>query len=151
MISVEAEYRGYKIEWVDFRRLFNITEDGETVRQDMRTAEECEKWIDNKLKATFKRVNVFCRGWRSEYKKGVATSIIEERGGDHSVWFTDTKKHRSKEGISSIYLDNESNTELMADIFQRKSRIEVLDAEINTLAEQLENLTTEMMVVKEKK
>ena len=150
MISVEAEYRGYKIEWVDFRRLFEIKEDGETVRQDMRTVEECEKWIDSRLKAKFKRVNVFHRGWRSEYSKGVATSLIEERGGC-SVWFTNTKKQRSREGISSIYIDNESNAKLMADIFQRKSQIKVLDTEIETLAKQLENLTTEMMVIKEGK
>ncbi len=149
-IKMVVEYLGYEIKWEDWGRSFKITKDEESIRDGIKTLEECQKWIDSRVKQRFSKINVFCYGWHGVPSKGIATSLIPERGDTYSVWFTNEKKRRSKESIDSIYIANETNQKFLIDISSKQIQIKIIEKEIELLESQMEHLTPEMMEIKTK-
>lgn len=148
-INMESNYRGFDIRWIDFLRTFEIREGNASVKSNVRTLEECQDWIDKRLKIKYNRVDVIYKGWRGELRKGVATSLIEDHS-DYYVWFTDAKKQRSKENIEYIYVDNEHNGKLISTIRENRLQVAKLDKVKVELESQLENLTPLMMIIEKK-
>ena len=146
-IEMKGEYRGYGIEWMEYNRTFTISLDGVRASDNRKSLEECEKWIDAKLKEKFNRVDILHIGWRGELTKGVATSLLTESGKTY-VWMSDAKKKRSKESIDSIYLDNSINRNLLLDISNKRAQVRALEGEVQELMNQMEHLTEDLMVTK---
>jgi len=145
---MSGEYRGYEIRWVDFSRNFEIREDKVSVKDKVSTLSECQSWIDTRFKEKFNRVNVFHYGWYGKIEWGAATSLIAEAGDTYYIWFTNSKKGRSKENIKDIYIDNEINRGCLSAINSKQTLIKALEEEITALVVQMEHLTPNMMIMK---
>lgn len=148
MTEMKAEYRGYEIEWRDWSKTFDISQDGSTVKQRLDTIEACEKWIDAKEKTKYKRVPVWIEGsgWRlrGEWLHGEATSLID----NEYVWFVNDKKERSKEPIDLLYLDTPETVSTIHQIKMKEVEIRAIQEDIDKLKESLPPLTADMMVEK---
>jgi len=148
-IEMKSEYRSYGIKWVDFHRAFTISLDGIEISKNKSTLEDCQKWIDSKLKEKYNRVDVLCAGWRwgGEVREYAATSLNEESGIFY-VCLSDSKNQRSKENINKVYLNNEFNQNLLSDVSAKLVVIKLLEDEAQELMAKMEKLTPDMMIVK---
>lgn len=151
-IELKAEYRGYEIEWFDSQRQFRINHDGIETKAGLERLEDCQKWIDDRLKQKFKRVNVIHIGYRGELKKGIATSFTTEcdrytHQDKYFVWFTDTKQKRTKDNLDEFYPDNDNNAQILSQMADKAKQIKTLEGEIKELKSTLEPLTPEMMII----
>ena len=140
---MKDDYKGFMIEWVDSYRDFDIKQHDNTVKQHIRTVEECKKWIDAKLKKKYKRVQVFYKTWRNsgQILHGEATSLAD----DNSAWVMSDKGERTKVELSSIWPDTTTTKGIFDQINTKEIEIKTLKAEIKELYDTAETLTAEMM------
>lgn len=149
MTQIKGEYKGYEIHWIDYEG-FRITLDHEVLKEKMQDIESCEKWIDRMLKKKFKRTPVIVRkyNWGSyEFIEGEVTSILDD-GGDKDVWFISKDKKRSKEQLSTVYLDIPENIVLINQIGSLNNKIEAIKEKIKDKVANLRPLRPEDIELK---
>jgi hypothetical protein len=132
MLTLKAEYKGYDIEYNDYGKL-RIIQDNEEMKTGLNSVGECERWIDARLKQKFKRIKViFLGGYGSvrtdRMRYGEATSIVDT---DY-VWIISGGK-RSKERITTVYLDTEENRKKLQEIAVKEMAIKAIESDISTI------------------
>jgi len=142
-------YKGYKIEYSDFKQTFSA-KIGDNSYANV-NLEKVRKHIDDLEKKDFERVNVlFEKGWRGKgIEKGMVTSAFKEGKYTSSCWVSyeerPGKKTRTKEICTRVYLDNESNRQLFADIAAIRSEIAKLNEKEQTTRSLLERYEPELL------
>lgn len=142
-IKMMAEYKGYTIEWSGYR-FFTISQDGTEVKTEVKTIEDCEKWIDNKSKQKFKRIPAISRErWGgNKMVEGEATSVVD----NEYVWFVAKNGERSKVKASEIWLATPGNIKIMEVVRNKEAEIADLLSGIKELVAATDRLTVEMMI-----
>lgn len=143
-MELKTEYKGYEVKWEDYSRDFSLTINGSKVKTGVRTLEDCEKWIDAKLKQKYKRIPVIVRErWGGGKKiEGEATSVID----DKYIWVVAKNGERSKVAASDTWLLTPANVEALKQIKAKEGEIAKLQEEINTLSTNAERITIAMMI-----
>lgn len=137
---MKEDYNGHEIEWSDFGRSFTIKKDGHNLKTNIKTVEECVKWIDHKTKQKFKRLPCYLIIWGNVYEAEI-TSVIDSL----YVWVS-TKKGRSKESLLNTVLRNEQTQKIVAQIKQESETIEALQESKKKLMDSLPRITADMVI-----
>lgn len=143
MLNMTTEYKGYTITWCDYNRSFTISQEENELKTRVQTLDDCEKWIDTKLKQKYKRIPVIVREkWGRKNIEGEATSAID----DDYVWVVAMNGERSKVRASDTWLFTPANMEALKNIAKKETEITKLKEEIEKICSSAERLTINMMV-----
>ena len=145
MIKLEpAKYKGYEIFWSDWNKSFDICMDDNSVKDDFKTLEACEKWIDQKTKEKWKRTKAILKSWRmsnqgmgGSFIFGEVTSVIDVG----HLWFVTSDGKRSKESFDCVFIDNEVNRNILDFVKSNDDKIKPLIDASKAELEKLEPLT----------
>lgn len=137
---MKEDYKGYEIEWSDYGRSFAIKKDSYHLKADIKTVEECVKWIDHKEKQKFKRLPCFIHEWGNIYEAEI-TSMVDSA----HVWVS-SPKGRSKVNLSTAILRNEQTEKVVAEIEQASKEIDALQESKKNLIKSLPKITPDMII-----
>jgi hypothetical protein len=141
-IDMVAEYRGYTIKWDDWYKSFIVLMGETKLKTGISTLADVEKWIDAKCKQKFKRIAVYhTNPYGNRFTKGEATSLIDSE----YAWFVSVKGERSKVGINSLWVVNETNALIKNQVEDCDNAITRLENKIKDLVGNAVKLTAEMM------
>lgn len=141
MEDMQITYKGHVIRWCDFNQTFQILLEETVLKDNFKTVDACEKYIDGRTKERWKKMPVYIRSdFGKRVKKGEETSIIDE---DYA-WITENRV-RCKKGLTSLFPVNQHNTAIAGEIESYYSAIAKLNKRIDTLYASLECFTPAMM------
>ena len=143
---MKEEYKGYTISYIEHLGEFEAQIDESEYRNE--ALAKVKKYIDNLQKEDFERTDVFVDSYRSDYDEAVVTSEVHHYG-DYEVWVTFKEdKRRQKCGARAVFIDNEENRNIIADILKCDKEIEDLTEKKGLLRATLEKYVAKMKTLR---
>ena len=110
-MSISGEYKGYTIEWSDYKKLTVLLEDAEC-RSGFMSEADATNYINGLLKKEWEPLDAYVNSYW-----GFEPVVITSKDSDEqSVWVKNAKGKRSKERICTMFARSEHNNAIYAEL-----------------------------------